>query len=72
MPNGFAKFLKKLQQATTRRTGQKTIRTTKKSIARGPARATGRALALTGRPSRPGGLGIRNYAVQPRKSRKAK
>ena len=69
MPNGFTGFLKKIQQAATRRTGQRGFRRTR---ARGPARATGRALALTGRPSRPGGLGIKVRAVKPRKAKKAR
>lgn len=69
MPNGFERFLKKLQQAATRRTGQRGFRRTR---ARGPARATGRALALTGRPGRPGGFGIRVHAVKPRKAKKAR
>jgi len=69
MPNGFTGFIKKIRQAAERRTGQ---RTTRKVKARGPARATGMALALTGRPSRPGGLGIRVHAVKPRVARKAR
>lgn len=74
MPNGFAELLKKIQQATTRRTGQKTLRTIRKSKARGPARATPRAMFLTRRGVAPGKPGFYNPAVTPRarKARKAR
>ncbi len=65
MPNGIAKFLKHIRTLGQRR-GRKTSRLR-------PARATGRAMALTGRgtqPSRPGFF----IPVTPRasKARKAK
>lgn len=69
MPDGFARFLKKLQQATTRRTG---IKKARKTSARRPARATVRAMFLTGRGVAPGRPGFYNPAVKARKARKAR
>ncbi len=69
MPNGFHRFLKKIGLAAERRTGVKRPR---KTSARRPARATPRAMFLTGRGAAPGRPGFYNPAIKARKARRAR